>query len=111
MRRFSITGLSIVALGAVLSTGCAGALVEPGHRALLFDPSNGGIQHEVLQPGWYRMACPFFIPDNKCPRVDDFDVTYTTTKEQLHTLSSDPLPLEVHMAVAYRPIDRSFICS
>ncbi len=104
MRRFSITGLSIIAAGAILSTGCAGALVQPGHRALLFDPSNGGIQHEVLQPGWYRLACPFWVPDNRCPRVDDFDATYTTTKEQLHTLSSDPLPLEVHLAVAYRPI-------
>jgi prohibitin 2 len=101
MRKTSILAVLVAALG---STGCAGALVQPGHRALLFDPSNGGIQHEVLQPGWYRMACPFWTPDSKCPRVDDFDVTYTTSKEQFHTLSKEGLPLDLHIAVAYRPI-------
>ncbi len=58
----------------------------------------------MLQPGWYRTACPFWTPDNKCPRVDDFDVTYSTSKEQFHTLSKEGLPLELHIAVAYRPI-------
>lgn len=102
MRIFSCLGLSLFAL--TMGTGCAGALVQPGHRALFFDPNNGGIQHEVLQPGWYRTACPFWQPDNKCPRVDDFDVTYSTSKEQLHTLSAEGLPLELHMALKYRPI-------
>ena len=100
-KTFIIAVLAVASLG---STGCAGALVQPGHRALLFDPGNGGIQHEVLQPGWYRMACAFWTPDNKCPRVDDFDVTYTTSKEQFHTLSKEGLPLDLHIAVAYRPI-------
>ena len=105
MRTFSIKGLSILALGALsIGTGCAGATIQPGHRALFFDPQNGGIQHEVLQPGWYRTACPFWEPDNKCPRVDDFDVTYSTSKEEVHTLSSEGLPLDLHIAVAYRPI-------
>ncbi|HEX4513133.1 MAG TPA: SPFH domain-containing protein, partial [Polyangiaceae bacterium] len=85
-------------------TGCAGTLVEPGHRALLFDPGNGGIQHEVLQPGWYRTACGAFTPANKCPRVDDFDVTFSTAKEDVHTLSLEGLPLDLHIAVVYRPI-------
>ncbi len=85
-------------------TGCAGTLVEPGHRALLFDPANGGIQHEVLQPGWYRTACGAFTPANKCPRVDDFDVTYSTATEDVHTLSMEGLPLDLHIAVVYRPI-------
>ena len=105
MRKLSIPGLSFLALGALTAgTGCAGATIQPGHRALFFDPKNGGIQHEVLQPGWYRTACPFWEPSNKCPRVDDFDVTYTTTKEELHTLSSEGLPLDLKIAVAYRPI-------
>src|SRR5580692_8081233 len=105
MRNFSLIGLSFVALSALtLGTGCAGALVEPGHRALYFDPSNGGIQHEVLQPGWYRTACPFWQPSNDCPRVDDFDVTYSTAKEELHTLSKEGLPLDLHTALKYRPI-------
>jgi regulator of protease activity HflC (stomatin/prohibitin superfamily) len=101
MRKAAIIGLSIVTM---MSTGCAGALVQPGHRALLFDPGNGGIQHEVLQPGWYRLACPFWTPDGKCPRVDDFDVTYSTSKETLHALSKEGLPLTLNLAVSYRPI-------
>jgi regulator of protease activity HflC (stomatin/prohibitin superfamily) len=94
----------IASLFMLLGTGCAGTLVQPGHRGLLFDPSNGGIQHEVLQPGWYRTACPVFVAANKCPRVDDFDVTYSTAKEQVHTLSMEGLPLDLHIAVVYRPI-------
>jgi hypothetical protein len=94
--------LAVAALAT--TTGCAGALVEPGHRGLYFDPSNGGIQHEVLQPGWYRTACPFWVPGNKCPRVEDFDVTYSTAKEELHTISAEGLSLDVHTALKYRPI-------
>jgi prohibitin 2 len=105
MRVLQSAALSFVALGALtMGTGCAGALVQPGHRALYFDPVNGGIQHEVLQPGWYRTACPVWTPDNKCPRVDDFDVTYSTAKEPLHTLSLEKLPLELQIALKYRPI-------
>jgi regulator of protease activity HflC (stomatin/prohibitin superfamily) len=105
MRRFSIIGLSLLGFGALtMGTGCAGATIQPGHRALYFDPGNGGIQHEVLQPGWKRLACPFWVPDTKCPRVDDFDVTYQTAKEEMHVLSKEGLPLDAHVAVSYRPI-------
>jgi len=100
MRKSTLLSLVL----ATATTGCAGALVQPGHRALLFDPGNGGIQHEVLQPGWYRLACPFWTPETKCPRVDDFDVTYSTSKETLHALSQEGLPLELRIAVVYRPI-------
>ena len=72
-------------------------------RALL-RPQSGGIQHEVLQPGWYRTACPFWEPKNKCARVDDFDVTFSTSKEEIHTLSAEGLPLDLTIAVVYRPI-------
>jgi regulator of protease activity HflC (stomatin/prohibitin superfamily) len=97
--------LSLLALGALAAgTGCAGATIQPGHRALYFDPKAGGIQHEVLQPGWYRTACPFWEPGNKCPRVDDFDVTFSTSKEEVHTLSAEGLPLDLSIAVVYRPI-------
>ena len=105
MRRFSIIGLSLVGIGAlIMGTGCAGAAIQPGHRALYFDPGNGGIQHEVLQPGWKRLACPFWVPDTKCPRIDDFDVTYQTAKEEMHVLSKEGLPLDAHVTVSYRPI-------
>jgi regulator of protease activity HflC (stomatin/prohibitin superfamily) len=102
MRTFAIASLSLVALGA--GTGCAGVAIEPGHRALYFDPSNGGIQHEVLQPGWYATPCPFWQPSERCPRVDDFDVTYSTSKEHVNTLSEEGLPLQLDVAVVYRPI-------
>ncbi len=104
MRKVTVSGLGFVVLAASFATGCAGALVEPGHRALLFDPTNGGIQHEVLQPGWYRTACPFWKTANKCPRVDDFDVTFSTAKEQVRTLSMEGLPIDLHISVVYRPI-------
>jgi len=105
MRKLTIAGMSFTALAALtMGTGCAGATIQPGHRALYFDPGNGGIQHEVLQPGWYRTACPVWEPDNKCPRVDDFDVSYSTSKEELHVLSKEGLPLDAFIAVAYRPI-------
>jgi regulator of protease activity HflC (stomatin/prohibitin superfamily) len=104
MRTVSVSALSILAVGALALTGCAGATIQPGHRALFFDPRSGGIQHEVLQPGWYRTACPFWEPGNKCPRVDDFDVTYSTSKEDVHTLSAEGLPLDLTVAVVYRPI-------
>ncbi len=100
-RWFTTLGLGIATLGA---TGCAGTLVEPGHRALLFDPTNGGIQHEVLQPGWYRTPCPLWTAANKCPRVDDFDVTFSTAKEVVRTLSMEGLPIDLNLAVVYRPI-------
>src|SRR5262245_40388028 len=102
MRIFSITRLSIVALTAL--TGCAGVTVQPGHRAVLFDPSNGGVQHEVLQPGWYRTPCPMWKAENKCPRVDDFDVTYSRSKEDVRTLSEEGLPIDVAITILYRPI-------
>ncbi|HEY2514443.1 MAG TPA: SPFH domain-containing protein, partial [Polyangiaceae bacterium] len=97
--------LCVLALTALAGgTGCAGATIQPGHRALYFDPRSGGVQHEVLQPGWYRTACPFWEPGNKCPRVDDFDVTFSTSKEDVHTLSAEGLPVDLSIAVVYRPI-------
>ncbi len=105
MPRSPTLGLAFVAIGLLtVGTGCAGSLVEPGHRGLYFDPRNGGMQHEVLQPGWYSTTCPLWIPHDKCPRVEDFDVTYSTAKEELHTISQEGLPLEIHTALKYRPI-------
>jgi hypothetical protein len=36
--------------------------------------------------------------------VDDFDVTYTTRHEAFHVLTVEGLPLEVTLAVIFRPI-------
>ncbi len=98
------TGLLLAALaaGSVLTTGCThAALIQPGHRGILFDPMNG-LKHEVLPPGYYHLAngCKAM----KCPRVDDFDVTFSTQKESVATNSSEGLALDLRMAVIYRPI-------
>jgi prohibitin 1 len=105
MRKLSIVGLSFVALTSLaFGTGCAGATIQPGHRAVYFDPSDGGVRHEVISPGWVRLSCPFWKPDEQCPRVEDFDVTYQTSDSQFHVLSREGLPMDVQIAVTYRPI-------
>jgi regulator of protease activity HflC (stomatin/prohibitin superfamily) len=85
-----------IGLAASLCTGCASAVIEPGHRGLMFNPMRGGLQNEVLQPGYYRLG--------RGGRIEDFDVTYTTSKEEIHTTSSEGLQLDLKMAVIYRPI-------
>ena len=40
MRNISLVGLSSVAIAMLtMGTGCAGSLVQPGHRGLYFDPT------------------------------------------------------------------------
>jgi hypothetical protein len=94
--------LGALAAGSIMSTGCVHAtLVQPGHRGILFDPTSG-LKHDVLAPGYYRLAG--MCKEMKCPRVDDFDVTYSTSKEQVKAHSSEGLGLDTTMAVVYRPI-------
>lgn len=109
MRNLSIVGMAFTALSVLAAgTGCAGYTINPGHRALLFDPGNNGIQPEVIKPGWVNTDCSLFThpftPSDKCPRVDDFDVTYQTSNEQFHVISKEGLPMDVQIAVTYRPI-------
>jgi regulator of protease activity HflC (stomatin/prohibitin superfamily) len=87
-----------------MGTGCAGATINPGHRGILFDPGNSGVQPEVLKPGWVTLSCPFWVPEGQCKRVDDYDVTYQTSDEQFHVLSKEGLPMDVQIAVSYRPV-------
>lgn len=87
---------SIIVLSLVLCSGCAGAVVEPGHRALFFDPRQKGLQHEVLGPGYYKLGA--------YGRLEDFDITYSTHKEQVRTTSLEGLQLDLRFAVIYRPI-------
>jgi regulator of protease activity HflC (stomatin/prohibitin superfamily) len=94
--------LAAAAAGSLLTTACTqAALIQPGHRGILFDPMNG-LKHEVLPPGYYHLAngCKAM----KCPRVDDFDVTYSTAKEAIQTNSSEQLVLDMRLAIIYRPI-------
>jgi regulator of protease activity HflC (stomatin/prohibitin superfamily) len=71
-------------------------VIEPGHRGLFFDPRHGGLQHEVLGPGWHRVGV--------FGRLDDFDVTYSTKKEDLHTISAEGLGIEVKVSIIFRPV-------
>ena len=105
MRIHSAVGICLLSLGALtMGTGCAGVTVNPGHRGILFDPGNSGVQPEVLKPGWVSVTCPFWVPDGQCKRVDDYDVTYQTSTEQFHVLSKEGLPMDVQIAVSYRPV-------
>lgn len=94
--RFSVlvTGL------ALLTTGCAYQTVEPGHRGLRFE-ANAGLKHDILQPGKHNLGWCFL---RDCGRIDDFDVTYSTRKEQIHAPSSEGLAMDILLAVIYRPI-------
>ena len=86
----------VLALALTACAGC-GAVVEPGHRALLFNPRSGkGLQHEVLSPGYYSLGA--------YGRLDDFDVTYSTHKEVIHTTSAEGLAIDLNLAVIYRPV-------
>jgi regulator of protease activity HflC (stomatin/prohibitin superfamily) len=94
-----------IALAAAWSVaggvGCGGAVIEPGHRGLYFDPQ-AGLRQEVLNPGYHSTGMCFLRA--ACPRIDDFDVTYSTKKEVLHTTSSEGLAMDLHVNVIYRPI-------
>jgi regulator of protease activity HflC (stomatin/prohibitin superfamily) len=91
LRRLALSVLAVLAL-----TGCAHTTIEPGHRGLLFDPSRGGLQSEVLAPGVYRVG--------GSARVEDFDVTYSTRHEKVGAISSEGLSFELVVGVIYRPI-------
>ncbi|HTA89905.1 MAG TPA: SPFH domain-containing protein [Polyangiaceae bacterium] len=92
---------TFVFLAALSLSGCAFYTVNPGHRGLRFDPHEGGLHQQVLQPGIYNLGWCFL---RDCGQVDDYDVTYSTHRDLVHTVSSEGLAMDVHLAVIYRPI-------
>lgn len=96
MRIFPLVPIALWTL-----TGCAYYTVNPGHRGVRFDPHEGGLRQQVLQPGLYNLGWCFL---RDCGKVDDFDVTYSTHREVVHTFSSEGLSMDVHVAVIYRPV-------
>ena len=101
MKTKTMTCLAIAA-GMAGAAGCASTTVEPGHRGLYFAPMNGGLRREVLQPGKYKLGwCFLYCTPN---RVDDFDVTYSTRTEDIHTQSVEGLDIGLRLSVIYRPI-------
>jgi regulator of protease activity HflC (stomatin/prohibitin superfamily) len=94
------TILMCMALG--MATGCATTTIEPGHRGLYFAPNDGGLARTVLPPGKYKLGwCFLYCTSN---RVDDFDVTFSTHTEDIHTKSSEGLDLDLKLSVIYRPV-------
>jgi regulator of protease activity HflC (stomatin/prohibitin superfamily) len=87
---------------AVLCLGCGGAVIEPGHRGLLFDPKAGGVHQDILPPGYHKLDSCFLRW--VCPRVDDYDITFQTHKEEIQSVSSEGLVMNVRVAIIYRPI-------
>lgn len=84
----------------LMGTGCGYQSIEPGHRGLRFEAKEG-LKHDVIQPGKHNLGWCFL---RDCGRIDDFDVTYSTRKEQIHTASQEGLGLDLHVSVIYRPI-------
>jgi regulator of protease activity HflC (stomatin/prohibitin superfamily) len=93
----SIELLAVAGVCALGSAGCYGETIEPGHRGLLFDPRGQGLSHEVLRPGYHHTG--------RFARLDDFDVTYSTKKEDIQTTSSEGLALTLHLEVIYKPVE------
>ena len=92
----------LIAMAILVScTGCYGESVEAGHLALLYDPHDG-LQHDPLPPGYHRLG--ICMPFAVCKHVDDFDVTYSSAKEQVRTTSSEGLTLDLRVAIRYRPV-------
>jgi regulator of protease activity HflC (stomatin/prohibitin superfamily) len=92
---------TFVCVAALCVCGCSFYTVNPGHRGLRFDPHEGGLHQQVLQPGIYNLGWCFL---RDCGQVDDYDVTYSTHRDLVHTVSSEGLAMDVHLAVIYRPI-------
>jgi regulator of protease activity HflC (stomatin/prohibitin superfamily) len=102
MRTTTVISCLALAVAALGTTGCATTTVEPGHRGLYFAPNDGGLKRDVLQPGRYKLGwCFMYCTPN---RVDDFDVTYSTKKEDIQTKSAEGLELQLQLSVIYKPI-------
>jgi regulator of protease activity HflC (stomatin/prohibitin superfamily) len=101
-RTSRLARVAALVAGAVVVSGCATATIEPGHRGLLFAPGEGGLQHEVLQPGVHKLGACFIACTSN--RVDDFDVTYSTQTEHLAARTAEGLSLDLGVSVIYRPI-------
>jgi regulator of protease activity HflC (stomatin/prohibitin superfamily) len=97
----TIVKLMMLALAAALAAGCASQTLEPGHYGLRFDPHGGGLRHEILKPGRHPLGWCFA---RDCGRIDDFDVTFSTRHEQLTSLSSEGLAMDLRVSVIFRPI-------
>lgn len=91
MRKLLVLGLLSFGVGCTNS-----ATVEPGHVGLLFQPRSGGLKPQPMPPGRYVIG--------RYDRMEDFDVTYSTKREQVRTTSQEGLTMDLTIEVIYRPI-------
>jgi prohibitin 1 len=98
MRARATALLMIAALGLV---GCGRQAVEPGQRGLRYEPHNGGVKPDVLQPGSYGLGWCMF---RDCGYIETYDVTYQTRKETVFTPSSEGLAMDIKCTVMFRPV-------
>ncbi len=77
------------------AAGC-GTTIEPGHLGLLFDSHHGGLHPDVQRPGWHWLGA--------WGRMDDFDVTFSTRSEDIHTQSKEQLDLDLKVSIRFRPV-------
>lgn len=87
---------SLVLFAAFAGLGCFGTTIQPGHVGLLFQPRGTGLQHEVLGPGYHSLG----LHD----RIEEFDITYSTHKEEVHSTSQEGLAMDLNLAIIYRPV-------
>jgi hypothetical protein len=90
-------------MGIVLpAIGCTFQTIEPGHVGLAYAPS-AGLQRSVIPSS--RVLLGHFCAFHACNTLYDFDITYSTTHEQIRTAASGDDPaMTVRMDVIYRPI-------
>ncbi len=99
VHRARTTVLIVTALLAL--AGCGRQAVDPGQRGLRYDPHDGGVKPEVMQPGSYSLGWCVF---RDCGYIETYDVTYQTRKETVFTPSSEGLAMDVKVSVMYRPV-------
>jgi regulator of protease activity HflC (stomatin/prohibitin superfamily) len=100
-RTAHLISTALLALLALGTTACGRQAVEPGQRGLRYDPFDGGMKPEVIQPGSHSLGWCVF---RDCGYIETYDVTYQTRKETVFTPSSEGLAMDVKVAVMYRPI-------
>jgi regulator of protease activity HflC (stomatin/prohibitin superfamily) len=90
-------------MGIVLpALGCTFQTIDPGHAGLAYAP-NAGLQRTVIPSS--RVLLGHFCALHACTRIYDFDITYSTTREEIRTAAvGDEPAITVRMNVIYRPI-------
>lgn len=99
MRPWQKTAFLVLMSAAAI--GCGRQAVEPGQRGLRYDPHNGGVKPEVLQPGLHGLGWCVF---RDCGYVETYDITYQKRKETVFTPSSEGLAMDVKIGVMFRPV-------